>query len=123
MFARLARFIALITLLPLAVLAAPAATPITAIPKVTVAGQAVGTNTAGLTLNTCPKYIVIEAPGLGDKGGGWTGPTTAGILNGLSGGLRYTLKWVVLLCLAKRDQNPATVPQYGSDGLKLRASS
>jgi hypothetical protein len=59
---------------------------------VTVAGQPIRTNTAGLTVDSCPKYYVIEAPGLGDKRGWWTGPTTAGILAGLSGGQRYYLK-------------------------------
>jgi hypothetical protein len=41
---------------------------------------------------TCPTYMVIEAPGLGDYDGYWTGPTTAGILAGLPGGERYLLK-------------------------------
>lgn len=75
-----------------ATLAAPAATNTNVAAIVTkTAAAAVAAVTDGVG-DTCPSYIVIEAPGLGDKGGYWTGPTTYGILNGLKGGERYTLQ-------------------------------
>lgn len=43
-------------------------------------------------LSSCPNYMVIEAPGLGDPTGTWTSDTTEGILAGLSGGQRYLMK-------------------------------
>jgi len=42
----------------------------------------------------CPRYIVIEAPGLGDQVGWWTAPLTYEIMKGLAGGERYNLKTV-----------------------------
>lgn len=56
---------------------------------------------AAVKRDSCPTYMVIEAPGLGDLYGSWTEPTTDQLLAGLAGGERYVLKsaWSSSLCV------------------------